>query len=60
MPASYSLGRLHSTLNAAMGWSDSHLHMLDVDGRKYSVSDDEIWFDRVAGGVGLNRRALKR
>ena len=45
VPASYHLGELHNTLNAAMGWLDSHLHQLDIDGRKYSVSDDDIWDD---------------
>jgi hypothetical protein len=44
-PASYHLGELHSTLNAAMGWLDSHLHMFDVEGRQYSISDDDIWID---------------
>src|SRR5450756_944242 len=45
VPASYHLGELHGTLNAAMGWLDSHLHMFDVDGREYSISDDDIWID---------------
>jgi len=45
VPASYHLGELHNTLNAAMGWLDSHLHQFDIDGRKYSVSDDDIWDD---------------
>ena len=45
VPASYHLGELHSTLNAAMGWLDSHLHQFDIDGRKYSISDDDIWID---------------
>ena len=44
-PAAYNLGELHSVLNAAMGWLDSHLHMFDVDGREYSISDDDIWID---------------
>jgi len=45
VPASYHLGVLHRTLNAAMGWLDSHLHMFDVEGREYSISDDDIWID---------------
>ena len=43
VPASCHLGELHSTLNVAMGWLDSHLHMFDVAGREYSISDDDIW-----------------
>ena len=45
VPAAYNLGELHSVLSAAMGWLDSHLHMFDVDGREYSISDDDIWID---------------
>ena len=45
VPASNHLGDLHHTLNAAMGWLDSHLHTFDVDGLEYSISDDDIWID---------------
>jgi len=45
VPALYNLGELHSTLNAAMGWLDCHLHQFDVGERKYSISDDDIWID---------------
>jgi hypothetical protein len=45
VPASCNLGELHITLNATMGWLDSHLHMFDVDGREYSISDNDIWVD---------------
>jgi hypothetical protein len=38
MPAGASLGRLHSAIQAAMGWRDSHLHAFDAGGRTYSAS----------------------
>jgi hypothetical protein len=28
-----------------MGWLDSHLHMFNIDGREYSISDEDIWVD---------------
>ncbi len=43
VPASYDLGMLHRTLNAAMGWLDCHLHEFDVEGRLYGVPDTD-WF----------------
>ena len=44
-PASYHLGELHGTLDAAMGRRDSHLYMFAVEGRKYSIFDDDIEID---------------
>ena len=39
VPASNHLGELHSTLNAAMGWADYHLHKFEVGDRTYGVPD---------------------
>ena len=38
-----SLGQLHHILQAAMGWTDSHLHQFDIQGVNYSLPhpDDE-------------------
>ena len=35
IPASYTLDRLHSVIQAAMGWTESHLHMFRINGREY-------------------------
>lgn len=32
-----TLGQLHHILQAAMGWSDAHLHEFAIDGRHYSL-----------------------
>jgi len=53
--ASYNLGELHITLNAAMGWLDSHLHMFDVDGRDFdptafNAGEVSELLRKVAGG----------
>jgi hypothetical protein len=35
VPASFTLAELHSVLQTAMGWTDSHLHSFDVGGVLY-------------------------
>jgi hypothetical protein len=35
MPGTMSLAELHSAIQAAMGWHDSHLHAFDIAGRQY-------------------------
>lgn len=34
-----SLGDLHEIIQEAMGWTDSHLHMFEVGGRRFSDPD---------------------
>ncbi len=40
--AGIRLDRLHSVLQAAMGWQDSHLHMFTADGHHYGDPDPEL------------------
>lgn len=37
MPASASLGKLHTAIQAAMGWENSHLHAFEAGGRTYGA-----------------------
>lgn len=36
-----SLGQLHHILQAAMGWTDAHLHEFSIDGRTYALPHPE-------------------
>lgn len=40
VPASLTLGGLHTVIQTAMGWSDSHLHMFVIDRVRYGDIDD--------------------
>jgi hypothetical protein len=44
IPASYTLGRAHSVIQAAMGWQESHLHVFRIRGREYGPAylDEEL------------------
>jgi len=62
MPASASLGRLHTAIQAAMGWQNSHLHAFDAGGRTYGARgmlDDASDESRVTLGA-LARAGHKR
>lgn len=48
VPADISLFVLHRTLQAAMGWSDSHLHQFIHRGTYYGVPDREFDFPIVS------------
>ncbi|MBI4769314.1 MAG: plasmid pRiA4b ORF-3 family protein [Chloroflexi bacterium] len=37
VPGEFTLGDLHSVIQLAMGWTDSHLHRFDVGGTGYSL-----------------------
>ena len=39
------LPRLHKILQKAMGWTNSHLHLFEIDGEPYGESDFEWDFD---------------
>ena len=59
VPADTKLGKLHKILQAAMGWSDMHLHQFVIRGEQYGIPDPEmpdktknernVRLDRVAG-----------
>ncbi len=44
VPGDIKLGALHSVIQEAMGWTDSHLHMFEVGDDRYSDLDFE-WED---------------
>ena len=41
VPAATSLAGLHTVIQAAMGWEDSHLHMFMVNGHRYGIPEDD-------------------
>ena len=41
VPASATLPEVHALLQAALGWTDSHLHEFDADGCSYVTDDEE-------------------
>ena len=41
VPANITLGRLHRVIQAAMGWTDSHLHEFVINGLHYGVHDPD-------------------
>lgn len=40
-----SLSRLHKILQRAMGWTNSHLHLFEIDGKPYGEADFEWDFE---------------
>ena len=40
-----SLARFHKILQKAMGWTNSHLHLFQIDGKEYGEGDFEWDFD---------------
>lgn len=44
MPAMITLDKLHDTIQAVMGWTDSHLHEFIINGVRYGV-DDPMGFE---------------
>jgi hypothetical protein len=53
VPESLTLAKLHRVIQAAMGWSNSHLHEFEIGGRRYSIPDPD-WDDE--GSVLSERR----
>lgn len=42
--ANTSLDRLHSTIQAVMGWQNCHLHVFEADGVRYGFAEPELEF----------------
>ncbi|MQA13389.1 MAG: hypothetical protein GEV09_04215 [Pseudonocardiaceae bacterium] len=42
--AGITLNRLHSIIQAAMGWEDYHLHVFEAGGQRFGVADPELEF----------------
>ncbi len=45
VPSRTSLLKLHKVLQRVMGWTDSHLHLFEIDGKPYGEGDFEWDFD---------------
>ena len=45
VPAGYTLDRVHRVVQYAMGWSNYHLHVFEVDGVQYGVPDPDELLD---------------
>lgn len=43
-----TLRKLHHILQAAFGWTDSHLHNFEIDGRTYAMGDNDNMLDLFA------------
>jgi len=43
VPGSMTLHKLHKVIQAAMGWTDSHLHQFTLDDRLFSLPSPEDW-----------------
>ncbi len=43
VPSTITLSELHTVVQVAMGWWDSHLHQFVVDGVIYGIDDGEGW-----------------
>jgi hypothetical protein len=52
VPADCTLARLHDVIQAAMGWTNSHLHLFDVRGRRYGMPGADLGL-RAEEGVRL-------
>jgi hypothetical protein len=46
VPGNMTLADLDRIIQAAMGWTNSHLHLFTVDGHVYGMPDDE-WVDEM-------------
>lgn len=46
VPGSMTLADLDRIIQAAMGWTDTHLHLFTVDGHVYGMADD-AWVDEM-------------
>ncbi|WP_234356747.1 plasmid pRiA4b ORF-3 family protein [Streptomyces sp. NBRC 110028] len=44
VPAAIRLERLHSLIQAVMGWQNCHMHAFTIDGVQYGRPDDELGF----------------
>lgn len=42
LPASTTLAQLHQVIQVAFGWEDAHLHVFEVEGRRYSRPDFQL------------------
>ena len=60
VPGGITLKRLHDSLQAVMGWTDSHLHQFEADGVLYGTSDREFGVTRVSENRTTVDQLLRR
>lgn len=60
VPSDITLARLHDILQAAMGWTDSHLHAFVIDGEKYGPKDPDGDLDSELALLDERRARLGR
>jgi hypothetical protein len=53
VPESITLERLHELIQIAFGWTDSHLHLFDIDGEEYGPADE--WVETRSENIRLSR-----
>ena len=41
VPGSVRLAKLHDMFQAAVGWTDSHLHSFEIGGQRYGMNFDD-------------------
>ena len=41
VPDTLTMAKLDRVIQTAMGWTNSHLHEFEVDGKRYGIPDDE-------------------
>ncbi|WP_317923820.1 plasmid pRiA4b ORF-3 family protein, partial [Cupriavidus sp. TA19] len=60
IPESITLARLHGVIQAAMGWTDDHLHQFIIRGRRYGESrEGALQFSTAATALQLSAFALR-
>ena len=52
-PESITLERLHELIQIAFGWTDSHLHLFEIDGEEYGPGGE--WVEARSENIRLNR-----
>ena len=62
MPGTMTLGQLHTAIQAAMGWHDSHLHVFDIGGDAFGDprSVDDVADEKRPTLNGLLRSSVVR
>ncbi|HEX8489271.1 MAG TPA: plasmid pRiA4b ORF-3 family protein, partial [Propionibacteriaceae bacterium] len=53
VPESTTLAQLHEVIQIALGWTDSHLHEFEVDGKLYGPAGD--WAETLSENVRVSR-----
>jgi hypothetical protein len=43
VPGKFSLDKLHDVIQSAMGWTDSHLHQFNINGRFFGAPSPDDW-----------------